>query len=325
MTKWRKVTIGCVVVIIALGILKDQLIRGVIVTAGSSIIGAPLKIDGFSLSVITQKVRIKGLKLYNPEGFPQETLLDIPEISIDLDLPAMLKGDIHIPYIVVDVKSMTVIKNKDGKLNVESLKIVEEQKEAGAKDAGQVKEQKKPSKMPLRIDYMRLNIGEVVNKDYQRSDPPAVTAFSVGVHNKEFKNIKSAEQLVALVMVECLGPTGIKTAGLYAAASVLGVAFLPAGIAGIILGDDNASADYELKPEAVYDEVMKILRANNAKLKSQDKDQGLIKAVVQSCDVVIKISIFAGKSKVTVTARRMLIPKPEVAGGIIHQLSERIR
>ncbi len=321
MKKWQKILIIVFAGLFVLSVLKDVLIKSAVTTIGSAVIGAPLKVGGFSLGVFSQKVRIKNMKLYNPKGFPQdEPLIDIPEISVDVDLMALLQGKVHVLHVVVNVKQMTIIKDKEGKLNIDSLKVVQEQKEASKKD--DKKETKKSKDMAIAIDYMRLNVGEVVVKDYQKSDPPTVTAFQVGLHNKEFKNIASVAQLSTLIMLECMGPTGLKSAGLYAAASVLGVAFLPAGV---LLGNADAAADYSSSLDKVYEELVKIIQENNGKFKSQDKAKGVIKAVVQGTDVSVKLETVESKTRVTIATRKMMIPKAEIAGGIIHQLSERIK
>jgi hypothetical protein len=325
MKKWPKIFIVVVAVVFVLSIFKDALIKSAVTNVGSSVIGAPLKVDGLSLGLFSQKVRIKGLKLYNPPGFPNETLVEIPEISVDVDIPAFLKGTIHVPYAVIDVKQMVIIRNKEGKLNVDSLKVVEEQKAAMQKGEKKDKDKPKSKDMPIAIDYLRLNVGEVVFKDYQKSDPPTVNAYPVNIHNKEFKNITSVAQLTTLIMVEGMGPTGLKSAGLYAASTFLGVAFLPAGVAGVILGNDDSVGDYSSGTPRVFDALIEVIQASNGKIKSQDRSKGLLKASVQGCDVAAKVEATGGRTKLTISARQFMIPKPEVAGGIQHQVGEKIK
>jgi hypothetical protein len=319
-----KFLILIVITVVLLSVFKDFLIKSAVTSIGSSVIGAPLTIDGLGLGIMSQKVRITNLKLYNPSGFPQEEpLIDIPEISVDADIPALLKGQLHVPYIVVNVKQMTIIKNKNGKMNVDSLKVVEEQKAAMQK--GKPKDSKpKPKDMPIAIDYMRLNVGEVIYKDLQKN-PPAVNAYPVNINNKEFKNITSVAQLTTLIMVEAMGPTGLKSAGLYAASTFLGVAFLPAGVAGVLLGNDDSVADYSSGTPLVYDALVEVIQASNGKIKSQDRTNGTIKASVQGCDVSAKIEGVGGRSKLTISARQFLVPKPEVAAGLQHQVGEKVK
>src|SRR6185503_14879121 len=104
MKMWQKILIGVFAGLFLLSLFKDFLMQSVITKFGSSMIGAPLKVGSFGLGIFSQKVRIKNMKLYNPPGFPDEPLIDIPEISVDADIPAFLKGSIHIPYAVIDVK-----------------------------------------------------------------------------------------------------------------------------------------------------------------------------------------------------------------------------
>jgi len=326
MKVWQKILVVIVVGLFALSVFKDVLIKTAVTSIGSSVIGAPLKIGGLGLGILTQKVRIKNLKLYNPPGFPQdEPLVDIPEISIDADIAAFLKGSIHVPYAVINVKQMTIIKNKEGKLNVDSLKMVEAQKEAMQKGESKEKVKAKGKDMAIALDYLRLNVGEVVLKDLQK-DPPAVTAYSVNIHNKEYKNITSVAQLTTLIMVEGMGPTGLKSAGLYAASTFLGVAFLPAGVAGVLLGNDDVVGDFNARIGETFDALLVVINADNGKIKLEDRTKGVVKASVQGCDVAAKIeSVGGGKTKVTISARQYLMPKPEVAGGILHQLEGKIK
>ena len=117
MKKWQKILAIVIVALFGLSVIKNQIIKATITTIGSSVVGAPLKIKKFSLSLLTQKVRIKGIKLYNPKGFPKEPMIDIPEVSVDYNLGALMTGKLHFPLLIVDLNEMVVIKNKEGRNN----------------------------------------------------------------------------------------------------------------------------------------------------------------------------------------------------------------
>jgi len=91
----------------------------------------------------------------------------------------------------------------------------------------------------MQFDVVKLNLGKVIVKDYRKGEPPTILAYNIGIDDKEYKNITSAQEFVTLVMIQAMGPAAIKGAGIYAAATVLGVAFLPAGVAGVLLGTDS--------------------------------------------------------------------------------------
>ena len=84
--------------------------------------------------------------------------------------------------------------------------------------------------MDIQLDVMKLNLGKVVFKDYSKGEPPAVSAYNIHVKDKTFKNINSVQKLVTVVLVEAMGPTAIRSAGIYAAATVLGVGFCRRGL-----------------------------------------------------------------------------------------------
>lgn len=218
----RKPLIIAVIVLFVLAIAKDQIIKAAVTISVSKAVGAPVHIDSMSVGIFRQSVRIRGFKMYNPSGFPRGPMVDIPVISVEYDLAAILKGDLHLPLLVLELKEMTVVKNKEGRLNVDALKVA------------QNKGTKPPKAMPLRIDTAVLDLGQVIVKDYTGGERPGVQTYNIGVHHKTYRNIKSVEQLIVLVMVEAMKPTALKSAAIYSAAGVLGVAFLPAVAAGVI-------------------------------------------------------------------------------------------
>src|SRR3989338_2972938 len=231
-----------IAVVFAVSFAKDVLIKSVITAGISSVTGAPVKIDGFSLGLLRQSIRIKGFKLYSPKGFGNDPLLDITRMELDYDLGSLLKKELHIRRAALDLKEAVIVRNGEGKLNVDSLKVAQKPPEP-AKTAGG---QKKPAEtMPLSIDYAYLNLGKVIFKDYQQNEQrPLVQAYDINLKNKEYRDIKNINQFVMIVLMEAMGPTALKSAGLYAAATVLGVGFFPAGVVGALAGKDDVAADF---------------------------------------------------------------------------------
>ena len=178
----------------------------------------------------------------------------------------------------------------------------------------------------MQIDELYLNIGRVVVKDYSKSDQPTPSVHEIHLKNKIFKNITSPQQLVTIVLFQALGPAGIKSAGIYAAASVLGVAFLPAGVAGVLLGNDSATAEYKKSSDTVYKIVKDVLNGLGAKIAQDNKEAGIIKADAEGHSLTIKIEKGENnKTKLDISARKMMIPKPEYAGGVLYKISEKLK
>ncbi|MFH1782102.1 MAG: AsmA family protein [Candidatus Omnitrophota bacterium] len=318
----KKIVSIILIVLVAffvIGIVKDQVIKGAITTIGSNILGAKIKIDGFSLGIFTQSVRIKGFKIYNPEGFPKEVLVDIPTIYVDYDLGAILKKKIHLRKIVFDLKEVTIIKNKDGVLNVDSLKVAK-------KEETSKKEAKKDSQdMPLEIDVAILSIGKAVFKDFSGGDKPKVEVFDVGIKEKKYKNIKSAQQLATLIFVEAMKATTIKSALIYGAATIAGAAILPVGVAAVLTGKDSVEETFSLGYEKVYATTLAVL-GEMGSITSEDKAIGEVKGKVSGSSVTIKfIEEDKNSTKVTISARQLMLPKPKIAGGVLFEITNRLK
>jgi len=321
MEKFKKIGIIVLIVLIAVGLVKNTLIKTVVTAAASGVVGAPVHIDSLAVGVFKQSVQIKGFKLYNPAGYPKELMLDIPEIRVDYDLLGLLTGKLHCSLIILDLKEMVIVKDKEGKLNVDALKVAQKGQEPAKKQEAQ-----KPAKeIGLRIDEARLNLGQVVVKDFTKGEPPAIQAYDIGVHDKVFKDINSAEQFAALIMVQAMGPTALKSAGIYGAASVLGVAFLPAGVAGVLLGKDSGAQEYGVSFEKAYSAAKEAVQVRG-QIITEDPVKGFIKAKVDGSDVKIQITTKdKNKVAVDVSARQMMLPKPEVAQGVLYQISEKLK
>lgn len=318
MQKIPKILVGILIVLVVLGVAKNFLIKSIVTVAASSVVGAPVHIDGFGFGIFKQAVHIKGFKLYNPSGFPQGVLIDLPEINVEYSISDLLKGKLHLPLVVVNLKEMILVKNKDGKLNVDALKVSQ-------KKAEPAKEDKPAPQVRMQMDVVNLNLGKVIVKDYTKGEPPVVQAYDIGVNNKVYKNITSAEQFAALIMVEAMGPTAMKSAAIYGAATILGVGFLPAGIIGAMVGKDSGTADFNVDFERAFKAAGEVARKIGKDV-NEDKKAGLIKAKIEGSDVKVEIDKKGDKKVgIKVSARQFMLPKPEVANGVLYQIAEKLK
>lgn len=318
MGKTIKIIIVVLAVFIGLGIVKDQIIKAAVQAGASRVLGTDVRVGGLSFGILRPSVRVRAFKIDNPQGFPKGSMLDITEAGVDYDLPALLAGKLHFPLVILDLNEMVVIKNPDGVLNVDALKV------AGKKETAPVKKQEKPSEpFSLEIDVLRLNVNRVIFKDYTRGKEPLVQVFDVNLKDKTYKDIQSAQQLAALIMVEAMKPTAIKGAKIYGVATVLGAGFLPAGIAGTLLGKDSARTEFGVSFDRVYQSALDILRENGT-ITGTSRTDGMIKADVNGHNVTAKITkLEQGKTEVVITARKFLIPRPELVQGILYQIQEK--
>jgi hypothetical protein len=105
----------------------------------------------------------------------------------------------------------------------------------------------------------------------------------------------------------------------------LGVAFLPAGVASMFIGKDSTAADFDKGYDAVYDTSLKVMR-EIGQVSKEDRAGGTIAGKVSGCDINIKIAAKTqGKVSVNITARKYMMPKANIASGILYQIEEKLK
>jgi len=203
MKKILTVVIGVIAILLILSFVKDMFIKTSVEKGVELVTGLPLKMRSLNVGIINTLVNIRDLKLFNPVGYKDKIMLDMPEVYVDYNLPSIIKGKIHMQKMRLNLKEFTVIKNERGELNLDSLKVVQAQKE------GRQPQEKEAGKAPeMQIDSLELKIGKVVYKDYSKGGAPSVQEFKVNLDEK-YKNIRDPYSLVSLIVVKTLMNTTI--------------------------------------------------------------------------------------------------------------------
>lgn len=203
MKKLFVVLIVVITMMLILSFAKDTIIKVSVEKGVELVTGLPLRTQSFKVGIVRQLVRVKNLRLFNPKGYKDRIMLDMPEIYVDYNLPAIIKGKVHLQEMRLNMKEFIVVKDEKGKLNLDSLKVVQAQKEG--KKLGSEEKEKVPE---IQIDNLELKIGKAVYKDYSRGGEPSIKEFEINL-NERYKNIKNPYALVSLIVVKALKNTTI--------------------------------------------------------------------------------------------------------------------
>ncbi len=315
MNKKVKVILIVVACLFALLVIKDFALKTIVCAVAGQVTGVKNEMQGFSFGIFRHVISIKGYKMYNPRGFSNNVMLDLPKVTVNYDLGALLKNKLHLIKLDVELHQIVLEKNKDGKLNVDSLKIVKE---------GQREKKATAKPLPLQIDLFNLQMDKVISKDYGSGKEPVVLAYDLNI-KKTYKNITSAQQLAALVISEPMKAAGIRGAQIYAVSALAGAAILPVAIAATFLGRDSAVCDFNVPSDKVYKTALAVLKRSGSV--GNENQAGLsISGSVDGADIEVRLNkLSGGKTKATVSARKYLLPKPEIAGGILYQIEEQLK
>jgi len=192
-------------VITALISAKNAILMFVIVKEVKIITGIQLGMKSLKVGIIDATIEIKDFKIYNPPEYPDKVMIDMPEIYADFDLQDMLKGEMHLRQLKLDVAEFMVVRSSAGELNLNTLKVAREAKGKKTKDE-EPKNKEEPKK--VQIDLFRLKIDKVVFKDYSKDVKPDIKVFNIHI-DQEFENITDPDSLARLIVVRALRNTQI--------------------------------------------------------------------------------------------------------------------
>ncbi len=300
-----------IVVFFLIGIVlaKDFIIKSVVTQVASKMIGAKVHMDGFSLSLLKSTINVSGFKIYNPSGFPEGILVSCPTIKVIYDREALLKNQQHFLLLEIELKEMGLTKNKEGKLNVDSLKIV--------------KEPKSSPTTPMQIDLLNLKIGKIVYKDYTTGSEPSVRVHDVNKQHS-YKSIPSAQQLALLVLAEPMKAAAIKNAQIYGVAMLSGVAFLPVAVAATFIGQDSVQEIVHANFDHVYKISLEVV-GRMGKISKDDASNGAIKANIKGSNIALALKKKSdNETEITISARKYMLPQPDIAGGVLYQILDKL-
>jgi uncharacterized protein involved in outer membrane biogenesis len=200
------IVVGIIVVIfILLLVFKNVLIKIAVEEGTKRVTGLELAIGSMDVGFFAPKVDVTDMRLFNPAGFNDKIMIDIQKFLVDFELASFFKKRAHFKTLEVNLKELSVVRNKEQKLNIDALKSVGEKKQQGKKPV----EQKEAKKAPqVTIDKLILKIGKVTYKDYLPGETPFTKTVNVGI-NEVYRDVTDPNKLVLLIVVRALESSGI--------------------------------------------------------------------------------------------------------------------
>ncbi len=122
------------VLIVGFSLFGAGMIKTTVEKVASSTLGVPVTIKSINLSIMRGQVEIKGLVVKNPPGYANETLLELGDGVITLDIGSLMRDTIKIQLIKLDDTKLTIEqKGLTNNLNEILDKMPKEEKSATPK------------------------------------------------------------------------------------------------------------------------------------------------------------------------------------------------
>ena len=97
-----------VVIAAAFFLIGNTIIKTSVEKAAGSTLGVPVTIKGIDLSILQGHIGIKGLVVKNPPGYANETLLELGEAIVNLNIYSLMSNTVKIKLIKLDGTQLTM-------------------------------------------------------------------------------------------------------------------------------------------------------------------------------------------------------------------------
>jgi hypothetical protein len=208
----RKIFLVVLVVAGALALvgnlLKDRIVRNIIVKMVRSAGGFDITIDKLSVGMLLPTIEISGVKILNPTNFPIREAVEINRLFIRYDRTALMGNHGHVPEIDLDLARVVMIRGKSGDVNLERLAEIEAPQPAVAKAAAtpaapvanqsaavppSITPNRAPARRefqmpPMRIDKLHLKLNKLEYYDYSLGAEPMVIPAQINF-DQTFNNV----------------------------------------------------------------------------------------------------------------------------------------
>lgn len=190
------------VLVVVFFLSLDTILRVVMENRIRAQTGMDAEIGRFHLGLLEPVVTVKDLKLHNPPAFGGTPFLDIPEIHVEYDRDALLKNQLHLTLLRLNLGELDIVKNEAGQTNLFALGVTLPAK--GAKGGGQeLEELKRRTGLDFQgIDALNVSVGTAKFIDLQ--DPRNNREQKIGIDNFVVKNVRTPADLAGLAVLVAL-------------------------------------------------------------------------------------------------------------------------
>jgi uncharacterized protein involved in outer membrane biogenesis len=195
--KWvfRLVFLAVVLVIVLLFSL-NSIIRVLIEHNIRAQTGMDAEIGRVEIGWTEPTFEIRDIKIYNSLAFGGTPFLDIPEIHIEYDREALLKKELHLKLLRLNLSELDIVRSKNGQINVFTSGKVPQKSPGGIS----VPSFKKQTGYDFKgIDA--LNVSYNKEKFIDLQNPRNNREQIVGIQNCVVPDVKSARDLAGLIFI----------------------------------------------------------------------------------------------------------------------------
>lgn len=218
MKKLLMFVVGALLLVFALSVLvllirKDRIVRRIALEQVEEATGLVPELDEFHVNLLKSEVTIQGFRLRNPESFQNPYLLEVNEISSDIDLFSLLGSTLRLHSLVIDIPALYVETAADGQNN---LRVLQQniqgfqERHPPAQQGPESPPKPEPAPAPkaskeLLIEQLEVRLGKAQIVDYSRGteDEPARMELVLDV-DRTYRDVSDSQEVVLDLLAQVL-------------------------------------------------------------------------------------------------------------------------
>jgi hypothetical protein len=183
--KWfLRLLILLIAILILLALVKDAYIKNLIEHRIKADIGMDVTIADLDFNLMSPVFRLDGLEMRNTEEFGGAIFVNIPELYMEYDLKALLRKELNLRFVRLNIQTLNVVKSKEGVSNVSMM--YEWLREV----YGDIELQFEV------IETLEISLGHFSYRNME--EPEGIKEIEIGLGNETVKNVRSEKDLVPL-------------------------------------------------------------------------------------------------------------------------------
>lgn len=181
--------IFCVILLFGVGVsvFKNDIVKYFIKKTINNL-GVLMDVANINVNIIGTSILAEDIVVYNPEGFQQKELAQIPELFIDFELKDFLTGKVHFREIKFNLSNLYIEKTKDGKINLNQLNVSNGEGSSSQKQTD------------YKIDKLVLTLGHVKAVDYSKKLVPQTIETDMGVKDEVFNDVTDVSGIIDIII-----------------------------------------------------------------------------------------------------------------------------
>jgi len=200
-----RLVIIVVVIVVALVLARNILIKLGINSGSKMLSGLNVSVDKVDVGLTKSAAGLEGITIHTAAGFPEGTVIEIPEVYVDYNHRQILGDTIHLEELRLRIDKVVVVKNSEGEINL--LKLVKVLNERFKSEQKKAETPGKKSGKAIKIDRLQLDVGSILYKDHS-VDPPTEKVINLNIHEVH-EDISSPAMVATIITLKAMSALGM--------------------------------------------------------------------------------------------------------------------